>query len=322
MIECKTAAEPSPETSYPDVWEHSRLCHALASRNDAILWDMARTAHSKDEFFNLLKNEVGFNSYKTGVPGKKMRHELTHFCAMMMLPVVTVSESKEVITQSEAVNPLISKLIPWLLEWLDYKLEIYMFNTPVRYEEVCIWTPSNMREKLDYLSARKHPTVTVAPDFDFNLPRGTPQLSFITTCVQNVANMCELPDKRAQADLRLTSRVCSAVQFHSPDRHIKDIRVMQPTFASEAIATGVHGWVKSIHQERGIGRWDVVPVGQDLVLLHLEVGESPSHTSPIPLHAHQLGLDGIRAIIEYVAAVGSGMLSPALATPTQPQYLN
>jgi hypothetical protein len=97
---------------------------------------------------------------------------------------------------------------------------------------------------------------------------------------------------------------------------------MQPTFASEAIATGVHGWVKSIHQERGIGRWDVVPVGQDLVLLHLEVGESPSHTSPIPLNAHQLGLDGVRAIIEYVAAVGSGMLSPALATPTQPQYLN
>ena len=113
MIECNTAAEPNPEISYPDVWEHSRLCHALASRNDALLWDMARTAHSKDEFFNLLKNEVGFNSYKTGVPGKKMRHELTHFCAMMMLPVVTVSESKEVITKSEPVNPLISKLIPW-----------------------------------------------------------------------------------------------------------------------------------------------------------------------------------------------------------------
>jgi hypothetical protein len=46
-----------------------------------------------------------------------------------------------------------------------------------------------------------------------------------------------------------------------------------------------------------------------LVVLQLEVGEDAQHTSPIPLRAHQLGLDGIEALLGKVAAVGTGNLT-------------
>lgn len=321
MIENNQNSEMQLRFEYPDLGDFGQIFDALQRRDDALLWELARTTRSQEQFFNQLRNEVGFTSYQTA-KGQKRREALTHHCAMMMMPVILTGDASELINKADAVEPTIRQVVWWLREWFEYKVDVAIFNAPVPYEEVCIWTPSIMREKLEQLSVKREPTLALAPDFNLCLPPGAPRLSFFVTCAQQIGEGPRLPDFNAQADDKLVSRVRGALQVLTPGERLGEVGVLVPDFASESMSAGLLEWIKTIHMQCGIGRWDAVPVDQDLVVLHLEVGENPSKTSPIPLRAHQLGLDGIRSVVEYVAAIGSGTLAHTLVSPGQSSFLN
>jgi len=87
--------------------------------------------------------------------------------------------------------------------------------------------------------------------------------------------------------------------------------VLPPNFASDALCEGILRWLEEIAATAGIKRWDAQMVDQDLVVLQLELGEDAVTTNPIPLRAHQLGLDGLEKILKRVGELGTGCLTHA-----------
>ncbi len=281
---------------------------ALEKRDDRSIWEAARKASSQGAFFEHLRSQVGFTTY-SGVVRQIARTRLEYYCSMILVPVLLPAEASGLVMNTEALKPAIKQVRHWLQEWFEHKVEITLFSAPIGYQEVCGWTPSLMREKLDHLTKRHELRIEAPPDFDFRLPEESPSLAFFVAAVQRPLAWPVLPPISAEGDLALQARLSGAIEICAPGQAGRGVQTLVPTFASESIAAGLDLWIEAIHAMHGIRRWDVQQVDQDLVVLQLEVGEDAIHTSPIPLRAHQLGLDGIEALLAKVATLGSGNLT-------------
>lgn len=288
-----------------------QMFDALERRDDASLWKAAKAAPSQAEFFEQLRDQVTTTTYEAGKPGAGKRGEkLRYHCCLTMVPVVLPHGSRGIIDDSKALKPAVQQLRAWLQEWFDHRVEVSIFNLVVGYAEVCVWSPSMMREKLDRLAVQKEPTLALPPDFEFNLPEGAPALGFLVGAIHRPLEWPRVPEADFDEDARFSTRVSGALQVCSQQACLQAPIVSPPDHAGEALVCGITTWLEEIHRSHGIGRWDLQPVDQDLVVLQLEVGDEATRTSPIPLRAHQIGLDGIERIVAVAARLGRGYLSP------------
>jgi hypothetical protein len=284
-----------------------QMFDALERRDDASLWEAARRAPSQASFFHHLRNQVTSTTYQAGTKGRG-HEKVQYHCCLVMVPVVLPRLLDDVVDNAKALEPAVKQVRMWVQEWFEHKVEISIFNAIVGYDEVCVWSPSMMREKLDRLAVHKEPTVRVPPNFDFQLPAEAETLGFFVAAIHRPLDWPRLPAEDPHEDSVLTSKIAGAIQICSGAAQPAIATVLAPEFASDAIVSGIMRWVDSIHASHGIRRWDAQPVDKDLVVLQLEVGEEAETTCPIPLRAHQLGLDGIENILARVAALGSGHL--------------
>lgn len=298
---------PHVRLDMPELADVGLVFDALERRDDESLWEAAKRAPSQVGFFEQLRNQVGFTTYTTGRDGP--RRSVAHHCAMLMVPVILPAGYAAFRGNPNASLPVVKKMVRWMGEWLEHKAEISFFNVPISYEEICIWSPSTMREKLEHLAVKKEPTLALPPDFNFYLPAEASSLGFFVAVAQRPLDYPALPPVNPASDLALVSMISGAIQVAAGGSSMLPVETLVPNYASESMEAGILRWLTTLHQMFGIGRWDVQPVNQDLVVLQVEVGERPGHTSPIPLRAHQLGLPGIERIIGYVASVGTGILA-------------
>lgn len=307
MTDDSKVISPHERFEMPELADIGFVFDALERRDDQSLWEAAKRAPSHVGFFEQLRNQVGFTTYTTGREGA--RRSVAHHCAMLMVPVILPAGYATLRGNPSVTVPIVKQMVRWMGGWLQHKAEISFFNAPISYEEICIWTPSTMREKLEHLAVKKEPTLALPPDFNFYLPAEAPSLAFFVAAAQQPLDYPALPVLNPAADLALVSMISGAIQVAADGSTMLPVETLVPNYASEAMEAGILRWLSVIDAEFGIGRWDVQPVNQDLVVLQLEVGERPGHTSPIPLRAHQLGLPGIERIIGYVSAVGKGVLA-------------
>lgn len=289
---------------------------ALERRDDLSIWNAARLAPSQDLFYEQLRAQVGYSTHHYG-QAKNANKGLRHHCAMVMMPLIFRPRFTNALSspfQTAGTNCAITTISAWIGQWLDYKSDISLVSTPIGYSEICRWSPSDMRERLDKLVAEKTFCISTAGDQaaqenSFRLPEDAPKLMFIVGYIQRPLEWPTLPAEDALKDMKLTSKVVAAMQFCS-GRNVQDeITARPPSFASEALADGISCWLDAIHAHNGICRWDVEQVDQDVVNLHLEVGEDANETSAIPLRAHQLGICGVENTLKHVAAIGSGLIT-------------
>jgi hypothetical protein len=280
---------------------------ALGARDDKWILEAARRAESQEMFFEQLRGQVGFTTY-SGVVKDFAKHKMEYHCALIMVPVILQSSQCDLIGNEAALSPVIMNVRRWLQEWFENKVEISLYSAPLGYDEICQWTPSIMREKLEQLASKSEPTIEVPPRFDFHLPDEAPGLAFFTAAVHRPLVWPTLPPEDTEGDLALQARLAGSLEVCASGAVPSRVTVLPPQFASEAIASGLAAWVTAIHQKFGLKRWDVQQCDQDQAVLQLEVGEGAVHTSPIPVRTHQLGLDGIETILAHVAQMGSGYL--------------
>lgn len=308
-----TIFNPHERIDLPNYIDIGLMFDALERRDDETLWNAARLAPSQVEFFEQLRNQVGFTKYRIGSgngnKGRLGRREpLSQLCAMFFVPVIMPARYASLRGNAAGMSPAIKQFVNWLRSWFENKMEISIFNAPVSYEEISIWSPSVMREKLEQLACKKEPTIAMPPDFNFCLPDDAPALAYFVAAAQQPVEYPALPPINPMADMGFTAKVSGAIQVCGDGAEFEAVETLVPNYASEALEEGLKRWLAAIHQKCGIGRWDATPMNQDLVMLQLEVGDSPGHTSPIPLRAHQLGLDAVDRIIAYVDSVGRGLL--------------
>lgn len=288
-----------------------QVFEALERRDDASVWDAARRAPSQASFFEDLRHQVSSTTYFAGTRTRR-QEKVKYHCSLVFIPLVLDRALTDVVDNPEAVRPAIQQVRSWLQEWFEHKVEVNILTAVVGYEEVCVWTPSVMREKLERLAIHKPPTISQAPNFDFHLPAQAPELAFFVAAVHRPLDWPRLPGEDAVMDEQLASRVSGAVQVCSQAPGLEPrLEVLTPDFASDALREGILRWLQAIAGRVGIRRWDAQVVDQDLVVLQLELGDDATATTPIPLRAHQLGLGGIEAILDVVSKLGTGCLSRA-----------
>ena len=256
-----------------------------------------------------MRGQVGFTVYEhAGRAAARSRVE--YHCAMVLVPLILRGPAAQLVANNDALQPAIGNVRRWLLEWFQHKVDVTLYSAPVGYEEVCTWSPSVMREKLDQLAVKKEPTLPLAENFEFHLPQDAPTLSFFVAAVHQPCDWPQLPPEDAQADCALQHRIAGALEVTKGGAiGDDDIQVLVPQFASEAIASGLGAWIERLHREFTVQRWDPQQVSQDLVVLQLELGVDAEKTSPIALRTHQLGLDGLEQVLGQVGAVATGVLA-------------
>jgi hypothetical protein len=269
---------------------------ALERRDDKALWAAESAAPSQQLFFERLKEQVGFTTYLTGAESGS---RLTHHCSLLMVPFIAAGGTLENLTGKNSKGT-IKTIVNWLSDWIAKPYTISSFHVPLHYQEVSVWGPSLMRERLDQLITKHAPKVALDLDFNFQLPPDAPMLSFLVTAVHSPMEWAVLPPEDMLGDLELESKISGALQFCAGSGN--DIHVLEPKFSSEAIRTGIMEWIKAIHETCGINSWDAIPVARDMVILHLSVGEQ-DHLSPIPLRAYQIGLDGVETVLGMVGTL-------------------
>lgn len=297
----------------PGLSDFVTILEALEKKDDGMLWEAAKKAPSQAKFFDHLRNECGTTTFSIG-PSKALQ-TLRHHSALLMVPMVLSEDVATLTGNGPALAPVIRHVALWLQEWFNYKVEVTLFNSPTPYEEICVWSPFIMREKLEQLSIKREPKLSLPPDMNFNLPPGTPRLAFFVAAVQRPLEFPTLPMVDDVADSELRSRIGGALQVLAPYSSIGSAEVLAPDFASEALLSGIMLWLRHVHETVGIGRWDAIPADQDCVILQLELGEDATRTSPVVLRAHQLGLEGIKKILDFVASLGGSLLNLSNGAP-------
>ncbi len=290
------------------LWDTRQMFDALERRDDASLWEAARRAPSQALFFEDLRHQVSTTSYMAGM--RKGRTDKVQFhCSLVLVPVILGKALLDVVDSDTVLKPAIKQVQGWLAHWFEHRVEVSIFNTVVGYNEVCLWTPSIMREKLERLAVRKTPTIAVPPNFDFHLPTETPELAFFVAAIHKPLDWPRIPEDDANENTALAGKLAGALQVCSSSAMPGTVEVLPPNFASDAICAGILRWIEAIAATAGIKRWDAQLVDQDLVVLQLELGDDAVTTNPIPLRAHQLGLDGLEQILKRVGELGSGCLT-------------
>lgn len=294
----------------PSFWDARQMFDALERRDDASLWEAARRAPSQALFFEDLRHQVSSTTYMAGMRNAKSNKVQFH-CSLVLVPVILSKALLDVIDSDEILKPAIKQVHTWLGQWFEHRVEVSILNTLVGYNEVCIWSPSIMREKLERLAVRKTPSIPVPPNFDFHLPEEAPELAFFVAAIHRPLEWPCLPADDATENRMLAAKLGGALQVCSQSPSPGSVQVLPPNFASDALCEGILRWLEGIASTAGIKRWDAQMVDQDLVVLQLELGEDAVTTNPIPLRAHQLGLDGLEKILKRVGELGTGCLTQA-----------
>lgn len=275
------------------------IFEALERRDDKAIWAAESASPSQEQFYERLREQVGHTTYET--TSGRTRARVRHHSSMLMVPVIMAPDAADGLT-GEATKGTIKTIVRWLTGWMGNSYTMTAFQIPLHYREVAIWGPSTMRARLDQLINKEAPSVALEPDFFFNLPPEAPSLSFLMAAVHSPLEWAKLPPEDYAADLQLTKRVSSALQYCLGDE--TGLTVLTPDFSSSAIKAGLMAWLDGIHLACGIHHWDAIPTAKDMVMLILETGDDRT-TSKIPLRAHQIGFDGIQQVLARVAAIAN-----------------
>ena len=277
------------------------LGEALRTRNEALIWEVARNTPSQGLFFNELLNQVGFSTYELGNRPRNHRQ----YCTLLMMPVILPAHAAALVDDPGVLSRVIKALHPWISEWYD-GVGLTMYNTLSGYEEIASWTPSIMRERLEHLTTGVKPKLINPADYPIGLPEIAPRLAYVVLASQQPLEFPGQPELSPVKDATLLAQVSGFLDVHSPTEAGPRVRALLPDLASRSIADGLVAWITALQTELGIGAWDANPVSQNTVILELGLGDE-GHTCQLPLHAHQIGLDGVDRVLSCVSAAAHAM---------------
>ncbi len=289
----------------PDLNTAYEIQQALSRQDDAMLWEAAKRAECQQVFYEQLRAQVGTLSYTGQINGLGTRRSEV-LCSLVLVPVLLGAEDRELAADRAAVSKAVPAIRNWLEEWFEYTGRIAMYSCLFDYSEVCCWTPSIMRSSVQRLIDSTAIPELCAADHQFRLPEDAPTLAFFVAVIQRPMHEPSLPPLDPELDRVLQAKIAGAIQISSPKPRQPQVRVLTPAFATDAIGAGLDEWIAAVASEHGIGRWDVQHADQDVVLLHLHVGEQGTPPAVIPLRAHQLGLPGIEERLAKVSGFSLG----------------
>lgn len=287
----------------PGLSDFMKITEALERRDEALLWDAAKSSKSQAAFFDRLRDECSMAVYSVG--SRRGQYVVNHHCALFMIPVIVPASAGGLVEDAGAMRPVATHLARWVQEWFANTTEVTVFNVATSYQEICNWSPLVMREKLLQLSKQSDGFSFLSPDMDFQLPATAPRLTFLIAGLQRPIEIPTLPRLDPVADEAFRSRIEGAIQVVSPMSSRIDVRVELPDYASSALQKGLVHWLGALHEVHPILRWDAMPAGNDAVYLQVVLEDDEPVHSRFMLRAHQLGMDGVAKVLDHVAKLAA-----------------
>ena len=291
------------QLSVPGLSDLMKIAEALDKKDEALLWEAAKSSKSQSAFFDRLRDECSMAVYSIG--SRRSQYVVNHHCALFMIPVIMSANAEANLADAKAMRPVATHLARWLQQWFSNTTEVTVFNVATSYQEICNWSPLVMREKLLQLSKQSGGFSFLSPDMDFQLPATAPRLAFLIAGLQRPMEIPTLPRLDPVADETFRSRIEGALQVVSPMSSRIDVRVELPDYASSALQKGLMRWLDALHAVHPILRWDAMPAGNDAVYLQLVLEDDEPVVSRFMLRAHQLGMDGVAKVLDHVAKLAT-----------------
>lgn len=295
--------ESQMQLCVPGLSDFMKITEALEKKDAAMLWEAAKSSKSQAAFFDRLRDECSMAVYSVG--SRRSQYVVNHHSALFMIPLIVPAGASASLEDPSTMKPVSIRLARWTQEWFANSNEVTVFNTATSYEEICAWSPFDMRDKLLQLSKQSAGHATQRQEMDFMLPPSAPRLAFLIAGLQRPMEIPSLPKLDPVADETFRSRIEGAIQVVSPVASMIDVRVDLPDYASSALQKGLIQWLDALHVTTPIVRWDAIPAGNDAVYLQMVLDDDEPVVSRLMLRAHQLGMDGVARVLERVATLAA-----------------
>jgi hypothetical protein len=300
--------ESQMQLCVPGLSDFMKITEALQKKDAAMLWEAAKSSKSEAAFFDRLRDECSMAVYSVG--SRRSQYVVNHHSALFMIPLIAPASAALSLEDPTIMKSVSIRLARWIQEWFSNSNEVTVFNTATSYQEICAWSPFDMREKLLQLSKQSAGSTAPRQEMDFMLPPSAPRLAFLIAGLQRPMEIPSLPKLDPVADEAFRSRIEGAIQVVSPVASMIDVRVDLPDYASSALLKGLIQWLDALHITTPILTWDATPAGNDAVYLQMVLdGEEPV-VSRLILRAHQLGLDGVAQVLDRVAKLAAATPNP------------
>ena len=299
----------------PGLSDFMKITEALQKKDAAMLWEAAKSSKSEAAFFDRLRDECSMAVYSVG--SRRSQYVVNHHSALFMIPLIAPASAALSLEDPAIMKSVSIRLARWIREWFSNSNEVTVFNTATSYQEICAWSPFDMREKLLQLSKQSAGSAAPRQEMDFMLPPSAPRLAFLIAGLQRPMEIPSLPKLDPVADETFRSRIEGAIQVVSPVASMIDVRVDLPDYASSALLKGLIQWLDALHVTTPILTWDAIPAGNDAVYVQMVLDGDEPVVSRLILRGHQLGLDGVARILDRVAKLAAA--TPKLQTDELPK---
>lgn len=276
------------------------LNEAIQRGNDQILWQLLAQHDDQVEAHHKLATQVARLAYLVG--------NRPRFSEMFLVPVID-SPSGRVVDDPDAWRHASFCIGEALDEWLPPRVRKTVFGGIRPYDWIGTWRPSILRSHL-------HSTVPggVVKEATFlsetiELPQDAPKLGFICMVLTGERGWPQLPAADTLRDNRFKSVLAMALQ---PLERAEFPVVLAPDRMQFAVADGLCLWLHMLHEAVPILGWTAAPLAAspDVVKVTLALESESVCFSQFTLRKHQIGLEGVDAVLIMLQALAPTMDAP------------
>lgn len=278
----------------------TNLNDAIQAGDDHGLWQLLARHGDQVEAHHKLATQVARLAYSVG--GKP------RFSEMFLVPVIDGPSGR--VVEDEAAWKHASFCIGEALDsWLPSKVRKTVFGGVRPYDWVGTWRPGVLRSHLHSTVPGGSVKQATFLTETIELPEEAPRLGFICMVLTAERGWPQLPAADTLRDNRFKAVVGMALQ---PGELSECPTVLAPDRMQFAVADGLCLWLHMLHESVPITGWSVTPLAAspDVVKVTLALDSDSVRYTQFTLRKHQIGLEGVEAVLAMLHAMAPMMDTP------------
>lgn len=276
------------------------LSHAIQSGDDHGLWRLVGRHHDQVEAHHRLATQVARLAYTVG--------DRARFSEMFLVPVIE-SPGTKLLDEPSVWRPADYCIGEALDSWLPPKTRKTVFAGIRPYDWIGTWRPGVLRCHLHSTVPGGHQKKVTFLTETIDCPVEAPRLGFVCMVLTSERGWPQLPPADTLRDNRFKSVVAYALQ---PEAQASSPTVLAPDRVQFAVTDGLCLWLHLLHEAVPITGWTAAPLAAspDVVKVTLAFDHEQVPFSQFTLRKHQIGLEGVEAVLGMLQA-----LAPTLDAP-------
>jgi hypothetical protein len=297
---------------------HIAIARALKNADDGAVWREYALARDQDTFVHDLARLAGsFTTLQTHFRDPSRTTEWHH--SLIGVPFLLPADSWPVAAPSSPDRVGASSLMGELQQWAGQDQTTRLVLGCVKYADLVRWSPVTQQEYLRLLAAESTTVSAGVDGVSARIPDDAMQLAFAIGSVRCWNMLPKLPGSSDAADWELRVRMAACLSYMHQS-NVPPEHVLSPAPLAEAVLAGLRLWIQELSGQCHVTRWDVRLGLKDVVYYELETADDQFGTIMLPIRRHQVGADGMPALMSDLAARFSARLRAANAKGAPPAW--